>query len=275
MQTRTVRSSTGRDIAVTVEGSGPGVIVVHGSIVSAADYRVLARELGRRCTVYRYDRTGRGDAPEFDLAADRADLAAITEATGVGNVLAHSYGGFVALEAARTLPLDRLAIFDPAMPVSGLFPTDFLEAMDEALRRGDTAGALARMSVGLDLAGPLARMPFAAQRFAARVFLRTPPGRPFADRLPAMVAEGRAALPHRDPARYTSVTANTLLIAGGASPYYFRAVCDALRAAIPAASCLDLPGLRHHAPNAGAAALVAAVGEWVARDPDCARDTAC
>ena len=70
-------------------------------------YRRLAERLSHRLTVHLYDRRGRADAPPrrepYKIADDVADLSVILRGTGVGSVIGHSSGGYIALVASQQL----------------------------------------------------------------------------------------------------------------------------------------------------------------------------
>ncbi|HAP91694.1 MAG TPA: alpha/beta hydrolase, partial [Arthrobacter bacterium] len=103
----------------------PGVVLLHGTLVTDALYRPFARKLslllGR--PVHCYNRRGRaGSSPQpddYSVKTEVSDLAIVMHQTGSTDVVAHSYGGFVALEAARTLPMGRLVTYDAAVSLSG------------------------------------------------------------------------------------------------------------------------------------------------------------
>ena len=84
-------------------GEGSGVVVVHGTLITDALYRPFARKISRLLgqPVHCYNRRGRaGSSPQpadYSAATEVADLAAVLRETGVSDVVAHSYGGFVAL----------------------------------------------------------------------------------------------------------------------------------------------------------------------------------
>jgi len=88
--------------------------VVHGGGVTIAVYARLARRLADHFTVHLYNRRGRADAPPrtepYAIEEDVDDLAAVLQHTGARNVIGHSSGGFIALEGAVRLPIDRLAL---------------------------------------------------------------------------------------------------------------------------------------------------------------------
>lgn len=107
-ETRTVHSADGTAISYHTTGTGPHLLVVPGALSDAADYTALAEALAPRFTVHAVDRRGRGGSgpqgEDYGIADECADLAAVRAATGARYVFGHSYGGPVALEAARRDP---------------------------------------------------------------------------------------------------------------------------------------------------------------------------
>ena len=84
----------------------------------------------------------------FDQDID--DLAAILEHTGARAVIGHSSGGYIALQAALRLPIDRLALYDAAVSIDGGFPSEWLDAAREAARAGDIARSMAITTGGIN-----------------------------------------------------------------------------------------------------------------------------
>src|SRR3954463_14739081 len=136
-----VRAGDGARIVLHSTGSGPGVVVVHGGGVTIDVYARLARRLSDQLTVHLYNRRGRADAAPrtepYTVEEDVADLAAVLEHTGARSVLGHSSGGFIALQAALRLPIERLALYDAAVSIDGGFPTGWLDEARAAARDGD------------------------------------------------------------------------------------------------------------------------------------------
>ena len=99
-------------------GDGPGVVILHGGGVAEREYHRLAQALSDRFSVHLYNRRGRSDSAPLDgtetVATDIGDLAAVLEHTGARSIFGHSGGGFVALQAGLRLPLERIAVYDPA-----------------------------------------------------------------------------------------------------------------------------------------------------------------
>ncbi|MEU8423188.1 alpha/beta fold hydrolase [Micromonospora sp. NPDC048835] len=220
-----VRARDGATIVLHSTGTGPGIVVVHGGGVTIDVYRRLAAALADRFTVHLYNRRGRADAPprQVPYTADQEvdDLAAVLAHTASGNVIGHSAGGFLALEAALRLPIDRLALYDAAISIHGSFPSAWLAPARAAAEAGDTARSLAITTAGINPQMPAARLPLRVQVAMLRAFLRTPIGRTMGELLPATLDESALILAHDGPAgRWAGVSAEVLLAcgAGDAAP---------------------------------------------------------
>ena len=130
--------STGAELAK----AGSGIVVVPPSMVTAADYTKFAQKLSAALgrPVHTFNRRGRGSSspqPEdYTLDVDIRDLDTIMKHTSSTDVFGHSFGGAVALHAARTLPVERLAVYDPAVSVNHSVTADWTAEYERADRRG-------------------------------------------------------------------------------------------------------------------------------------------
>lgn len=251
----TVMAKDGAEFAVESTGAGPGIVVVHGGGVRAKDYRRFAHGLADRFTVHLYSRRGRpggADLPAsgYTVQVDIDDLAMVLAETGARMVFGHSIGGFIALRAAMQLPIDRLALYDPAVAVDDDFPMSYLDDFEAAVKTGDYALAVAVVGRGLRSAGALSDLPMGFQMFFAKLFLRTPIGKEWLETLHTVPAEAGQARAHQGPAsRYRDVKAAVLLAAGRWSPAYYVPVGEKLAAAMPNARFIRVPKARHDGPN--------------------------
>lgn len=257
----------GARIPLHTIGNGPQIVVVHGGGVTIDIYRRLARRLADRFTVHLYNRRGRGDAPAralpYDHRQDIDDLAAVLEHTGAVNVIGHSGGAFVALHAARELPIQRLAVYDAAVQVDGLFPVAWLDGAREAARAGETARALALTAAGLNTQSGVSRLPLAARVAICRLFLRTPIGRTMGDLLAMTLEESAAIRAHGTSAgQWAGIEAEVLLACGAGGPPYYPLIHEALAAAIPKARTLLVPRSAHDALNRAHPRIVEPLAEF-------------
>lgn len=128
----TVRSADGTEIAYERHGDGPPLVLLHGG--SSPEYwRPLVPHFAEDDTVVVPHRRGvgeSGDSDAYDLERGVEDVRAVLEAVDGEPVLfGHSFGGLLALEAARTVPLRKLLVYEPAVLVG-----DYREHADLAAR---------------------------------------------------------------------------------------------------------------------------------------------
>ncbi|MDH6575951.1 alpha/beta hydrolase [Kitasatospora sp. MAP5-34] len=92
------------------QGTGPGVVLVHGSWSDADSWSRVVPGLATGCTVVAYDRRGhsRSEDPgvQGSVHEDVADLAGLIEALGLAPafVCGNSYGGLITLRLAAVRP---------------------------------------------------------------------------------------------------------------------------------------------------------------------------
>jgi pimeloyl-ACP methyl ester carboxylesterase len=250
-------------------GHGPGIVVLHGGGVMEHDYHRLARALSDRFTVHLYNRRGRPDTAPLDgtetVQTDLDDLAAVLEHTGARSVFGHSGGGFVALRAGLSLPLDRIAVYDPGLCVDGRPPFGYLDEFESAVAGGDYARALVLMQRATYPDDLAAKLPYGVARLITKGFLRTPIGRQFAALMPSIPPEVRRIADHAGPASdYAGITADVLLAAGARSPRYFMQNCEAIAAAVPRGRALLIPRASHNAANIARTEFVRPFAEFFA-----------
>lgn len=103
-----VRSADGTSLAIWAEGTGPPLVMVHGSLCDHSRFDLLAAALSDDLTTFAMDRRGfgaSGDAPGYALEREFEDVAAVVDAVAArtGGKVAlwgHSYGAGCAMGAA-------------------------------------------------------------------------------------------------------------------------------------------------------------------------------
>jgi pimeloyl-ACP methyl ester carboxylesterase len=147
-----VTAPDGVPIAVWAAGSGPPVLLVHGTTSSHATFDELVPHLAGRRRVYRYDRRGRGlsgDGPvgePYGIELEFADAAAVARhvasTEGVAaDILSHSFGAYVALGAAASpLPARSVVAYSPGFGAE--YPPGSLDRITAAIGDNDPDAAL-------------------------------------------------------------------------------------------------------------------------------------
>ncbi|NRQ36118.1 alpha/beta hydrolase [Nonomuraea sp. NN258] len=243
----TVTSSDGTRIAFDRVGAGPAVVLVDPAMCyrGAGPNTPLAPELARDFTVYTYDRRGRGDsgdAEEYSVEREYADLAALIEhAGGAAFVFGHSSGGVLAAGASLAgVPIARLALFEPPPVDDGEMPVQ-LDKLVRAGRRGE-AVELFQSSVGLP------------QEMIAG--MRNSPFRPALDAIAHTLVYDTTIAGWITLDAYAGVAVPTLLVDSESSPPTLHESTAAVAAAVPGARRRTLPGGFHDvAPDVLAPAL--------------------
>jgi pimeloyl-ACP methyl ester carboxylesterase len=157
--------ATGHRIYYEVHGSGGDpTALIHGSWVDHHTWDAVVPGLARSLEMIVYDRRGHGQSPaaprQKPVAEDASDLAGVLEAANLypAHLVAHSYGGAVALRLALDRPdlVRSLAIHeppfyglladDPASAAEGGLLREEIRDVQQMVRRGDALGAARRFS---------------------------------------------------------------------------------------------------------------------------------
>jgi pimeloyl-ACP methyl ester carboxylesterase len=235
MAPTTVVSRDGTPIAYWTSGEGPALVLVHGASADHTRWHALLPHLEPHFTLHVVDRRGRGasgDKAGYALEDEAADIAALAETIGDEvSVLGHSYGAMVALEASlRTSAITKLALYEPGVGVA--MPPGFTDRMAGLLAQGR------REEILLNLYDHIG-MP--SDQVEISVTLPSWPGRVAAAH--TVVRELRAKDDYLfDAARYSHMTARTLVLIGGDSPPVETAAAELVAKALPHATMATLPG---------------------------------
>ena len=244
MKIVTFTSRDGTQLGCHVTGRGSPLVLVHGTTADHGRWTPLTSSLEQRFTVYALDRRGRGasgDAESYELEREVEDLAAVVAGIGGAvDLLGHSYGALVSLEAAaRVGNLRRLALYEPPIPTAMPLVSPALIARLEALvAAGERDAAVTTFLAEGPRVPPheLALMK-SLPAWSARVSA--------AHTIPR---ELRASSEYRfEPSRFAAIRVPTLLLLGGASPAPFRAALELVHSAIPHAELAVLPSQQHAA----------------------------
>lgn len=241
----TVVSDDGTRIGYDVSGDGPVIVAVHGGTADRTRWHVVGPLLARQHTLWAVDRRGRGlsgDADRYDIEREADDVVALVEAAGPGSVLlAHSYGGTVALAAAARLTgIAGVVLYEPALetPGNSLVDDATFAEIKGLVEAEDREGALAlffRRVIGLPESAIDAMRPTPV--WAARVAA-----------VHTMVREGYAARAFAlDRTALAALAFPVLVLRGTESPAWLVAAADAVHGAIPGSRLVELDGQGHMA----------------------------
>jgi pimeloyl-ACP methyl ester carboxylesterase len=266
---RTVESRDGTAINYRSVGEGPGVVVVPGALSTADDYAALASALAVDFSVHTIERRGRGlSGPQGDrygIGRECEDLAAVRAQTGARYLVGHSFGGLVALEAARNDPaLTKIAVYEPGVSVDGLISMSWIPEYQRCLARGEHLDAFTEFCIA---AGPAMaqKTPRWMMKLGLRLAIRGPRRQKIFQLLPANLGE------HREVSRldntyenYREVLAPTLLMFGGKSDFaWLTAAVERLTDLLPTATTREFPALDHFGPDQkGPAEIAQAVRQY-------------
>jgi len=255
-----VPSRDGISLAVWVEGDGPPLVLVHGSIADHTTFAPFVEVLRSGFTTFGPDRRGFGasqDAEGYTIERDFEDVAAVVDAVAArtGQPVAlwgHSYGANCAMGgAALTANVARLVLYEPSLGLS--YPPGSIEAVEAALAAGDRDAAIVGVLAGLlgmsdEEIAAMRESPTWSQRLAD------------AGTVPreCRVEQGWV---YR-PGRFGGITAPTLLLTGSDTlPALTKATHEAA-AAIPGAEIRVLEGHGHLAHLTDPALVAAIVREF-------------
>jgi pimeloyl-ACP methyl ester carboxylesterase len=262
----TVPSLDGTAIAYDSFGAGEGVIVIGGCLSTGRDYAPFARVLAQSFAVHVIERRGRGasgpQGPAYSIERELDDLFAVQAATGAAAVFGHSYGGLIALEAARhSAVFSQVIVYEPGVSVRGSIPLAWIPRYRELLATGDRRGAFASMVRQHGYAPPqLERLPLPLVRLILRLAVRGERWQQMCPLLEANLAEHEqvARLDDGTVDRYSSISARVLLLGGQKSPRFVTTdLFAALRRTILNADVEIIDGLDHLASGEKAAHVVA------------------
>ncbi|MEV4891504.1 alpha/beta hydrolase [Nonomuraea sp. NPDC055795] len=249
-------------IDVTRTGSGPAILLVHGTGDDQGCWRQVVPLLAGRYHVHAMDRRGRGgsgDTAGHTIAAEADDIVAVLDRIGPATLVGHSFGAICALEAAAREPssLKRLVLYEPPIPVAGTGDySDVSARIGELCVRARLEEALCLFLVevtGLDpgLVKLLRRIPGFAERAAV------------ADTIAREIdATHHYAL---DRERLTALTVPTLLLTGERSARGLRDAAGLVESLLPYASSEVLPGQAHRAMEGAPALLADAIDTFAGR----------
>ncbi|MDP9907474.1 alpha/beta fold hydrolase [Arthrobacter bambusae] len=281
MREREVPTPDGGKLALYSYGSvdAPGerrVVLIGGAFLTALIYRpfsmALSKGLGEGWAVDVYDRRGRGSSSElpanYSMDTEIADVRSILDATGARNLLGHSLGGSVALNAVQefagtSYEPDKLAVYDAAVNIDGSMDTGWLDGFAQSVDSGNVGRAMARMKRGMQPGTALARIPEPILAGLMALVSRTKVNKVLRGLMPTGVAELKAAYDEAaHPRDFSVLPRSTRFIVGSKSPEYYKVTAERLYAAVPGSTLVVSPKGFHGSIPAAVKELVTDISSY-------------
>ncbi|MEO6981324.1 MAG: alpha/beta hydrolase [Mucilaginibacter sp.] len=254
-----VKSADGTEIGYYSLGSGPGLVIVHGSLRSAADYGMLGECLAETFTVHIINRRGRGNSgpqgDDYSFEREVADVTAVLKNTGSSLLFGHSFGGTVALEVGLSgYHLQKLAVYEPAISIENSIPLNTLPEIKQALTSQDHqkafAGIMNVISNGTVPENQLPDFALAMSRYPVWPYLCS-----LLETVPAeIIAVHNADNTHP---KYSAVKTPTLFLNGSKSPPQLATQTGLLANVVPHSKTVQIEGARHSGPDIDAPVEIA------------------
>jgi pimeloyl-ACP methyl ester carboxylesterase len=248
-------------IALWKTGSGPSLLVVHGTCADHSAWERVVPLLADRFTIYTMDRRGRGasgDASEYALEREVEDVVAAVDALpGPVYLYGHSFGATCAVEAAtRANNLGRLVLYEGGPKPRGLvlIPEEFIVQLEKLIGAGERERAV--MTFMLNAAG-VAHEELYVLRNSPSWSARVAAAHTIPRELRALNDYGP------DADRLAEIHAPMLLLVGEQTDLRRRDLFEQAAGLFNDAHIEVLPGQRHAAHQTGPETLAAALREFL------------
>lgn len=259
---QTVESADGTSIAYERHGQGRPLVLLHGG--SRPQYwQPLVPRLADEYAVVVPHRRGVGasdDSEEYSLDRGAEDVRAVVEAVDGDPVLfGHSFGGLLAVEAARIAPVDRVVAYEPAVLVGeyraqATLAAEMQARLDEEGRRAAMRHYVREVMHGGDVADLDAWLE------------AWPPWPDIVDVAENVVRINRAIERYRLP-ETLSLGVPTLLLTGTEGPPHLRDGVRALHEAVPDSRLVEFEGVSHAGPVEAPVRVLSEVRAFVGAEP--------
>jgi pimeloyl-ACP methyl ester carboxylesterase len=237
------------------KGEGRGVVCLHASASSSAQWRPLMDRLACRFRTLAADLYGSGQSPAWPaerplcLADEVALLAPVFAAAGPRfHLVGHSYGGAVALMAALAHPgrVESLVLFEPVLfsLLTAESPTQ-AAALEIAAVRDDTVAAVRAGNASASGAR------FVDYWMGPGVWAAMPEARreAIATQMRQVKAEWHAVFMESTPlSAFAALNVPVLCLTGAKSPSSSLAVTRLLLKTLPRVTAVEVEGAGHMAP---------------------------
>jgi len=245
----------GAELHYADQGSGPPLVLVHGSLSDGRTWRAQIEPMAQHYRViaysrrYHYPNAWTDDGARYTAAQHVEDLAALIDGLDLGRVhlLASSYGAYLALLFARRDParvrslvlgeppiLSWLAALPGGAPLLAQFVMDVWEAARRAFQDGDAPQGVRLFLDAVVGSGTFDRLP---PQVRASLMANAP----------ELAAETRSPdlFPGLECDDLRAITIPGLLLNGERSPAMFHLITERLAHCLPGAERVIVPNASH------------------------------
>jgi len=253
-------SPDGTTIAYQRTGTGPPLLLVHGTTADHKRWASVVPSFERHFTVYAMDRRGRPastDAADYHIMREAEDVAAVVDSIGDSvAVVGHSYGAVCCLEAALlTTGIGTMVLYEPPVPTGlPMYPPNAPGRIQSLVDADEPEAALEvffREVVGMP--EPEFDVYRGLPEWESRVRLAPTIAR-------ELIIDRQYEF---DAARFGAVAVPTRLLLGGDSPPLFTQAVETVAAALRNSTVVVLQGQQHIAMDTAPDLFVTSVLEHV------------
>ncbi len=256
-----VTSKDGTTISYYTQGSGEGLLIVHGTFRASEHYKKIADELSKHFTVYVMDRRGRNESGEYGnnytMHVASEDIIAILEKHDIKYLFGHSFGAVASLYTANLYSLNKLVLFEP--PLTKYMNLSWIPKFEAMLNKNDIRGAMPIFIKGMEMGGPMKFVPNPILKLLFKPFEKEPDWDKNTKLLKTIPTDFNSVnnLPENYFDEFKNLKTPTLILGGTKSPNYLIKALHDLDNILENSKLTILEGLNHNAPDEAAPEMVA------------------
>jgi pimeloyl-ACP methyl ester carboxylesterase len=255
-----VISKDGTEVSFLRKGTGPPLILVHGTTAEHSRWLPIISHFEKEFTVYAVDRRGRGgsgDSEDYNIIKEVEDISAVINSIDEPVfILGHSYGGLVVLETSlHTDRIKRMILYEPPVPAGlPLYPPDTVEKLQSLIDNNNNEAALEVMLK------EVVKMP----DYEFEKYRQLPAYKRRIEIAHTIPREITVELEYAfEPGKFKGMKTPTMLLLGGDSPAVFRNMTEHVHSALPNSRIVVMPGQQHIAMDTNTELFVEEVKKFL------------
>lgn len=255
-----VISKDGTEISFLRKGTGPPLILVHGTTAEHSRWLPIIPYFEKQFTVYAVDRRGRGgsgDSDDYNITKEVEDIIAVINSIAEpAFILGHSYGGLVVLETSlHTDRIKRMILYEPPLPAGiPLYPPGTIEKMQSLIDSNNNEAALEVMLK------EVVKMP----DYEFEKYRHLPAYKRRIEIAHTIPREITVELVYTfKPEKFAGMMTPTLLLLGGDSPAVFHEMTKLVHTILPDSRIVTMTGQQHIAMDTNTELFVEEVKKFL------------